>query len=101
MSAPITASYNAETRQLAVTYRGETREFPVNYDGGRYVVAYNVFSGKFKTGAKLWPLAVYFWHENSAANVQQGGFSNKGGATGLVGWWNPGSAANSQYKGKR
>lgn len=96
----INATYDEAGKTLAVTYRGETRVFPAR-DLGACVLATNVFATKFKTGAKLWPAEVALWKKSGKAAVQQGGFSNKGGATQLVGWWNPGSNVNSQYRGRR
>lgn len=93
-------TYNDETQELDVTYRGETRRFKV-WKNGNYVRAQSVFSGKFRTGSKLWPCDVTYWFDTKTANVQQGGFSNKGGAVCIVGWWEKDSASNSQHHGMR
>jgi hypothetical protein len=96
----ITGSYDEATGLVSVTYCGETRTFKGHKWEDR-VFAHSVFAAKFKTGTKLWPMDVTYWIGSGNLNIQQGGFSNKGGARGLVGWWNPESQANSQYKGQR
>lgn len=97
----ITGSYNADTKTLSVTFRGETREFTRLHDAGNWVCAFAVFGGKFRSGNKVWPMDVTFWKDSGRCNVNQGGYSNKGGACGIVGWYNPDSAYNTQHKGAR
>lgn len=99
MANNVTATLN-EDGTMAVTYRGETRTFPA-YSGGEWVCARRVFSGKFRTGQKLWPLSVTLWKQSGRAVVDQGGFSNKGGAVAFVGWWNEESTHNTEYNGAR
>lgn len=74
--------------QATVTWRGKTRTF--KYDG--YGVIYRVFSGKFPSGSKLWPLNV-----NVDGSVCSGGFANKRGAVEVVGWYVEGSEHNSRH----
>lgn len=97
----VTATYNAETQVLAVTYNGETREFKAHTIHGERATAYNVMAGKFRSGAKLWPCCVTLWFKSGNAVVEQGGFSNRGGAQQIVGWWNNDSNNNSKHNGAR
>lgn len=94
----VTAKMINETT-MEVTYRGESRQFNAYKCGDRFC-ARNVFSGKFRTGSKLWPMEVLLW-DSGNVTICSGGFSNKGGATGLVGWFNANSQYNTQHNGAR
>lgn len=88
---------DAET--MEVTYRNESRQFKAHRINDR-VYARNVFCGKFRTGSKLWPMEVIVW-DSGNVTVCNGGFSNKGGVTSLVGWYDAESKYNTQHNGAR
>jgi len=90
----ITANINAD-QTMTVTFNGEERTFDTFYGGDRFT-AFNVMSGKFKTGTKLWPLSVTLWGKSGNTVIDNGGHSNKGGVTSVVGWWNKESSQNTQ-----
>ena len=83
---------------VTITYRGESRTFPAFFSRDGRVFIRDVFSGKFRSGTKLWPLEVIIW-ESGNTTVCSGGYSNKGGATIIVGWWNEDSKADTQSGG--
>ena len=97
------ATFDVETKTMRVTFRGETREFAgCSMSPGVWASAYGVFAGKFRSGTKVWPMSVMFWFDSGKASVQSGGFSNKGGAHILVGWYDDcREEYRSQHKGAR
>lgn len=100
----VTATYNESANTMDVTYRGETRTFralPIKRgEKIERVIANNVMSAKFRSGNKLWPASVTLWASGNAV-VDTAGFSNKGGARIITGWWNDESNHNSQHNGAR
>lgn len=94
----ITATLCGE--ELAVTYRGETRTFKA-YVGKEAASASRVFGGKFKTGTKVWPLSVTCWFDSGNLNVERGGYSNKGGVSSILGWFDAESASATKSRGAR
>lgn len=100
MAYGITATHDAERGVLAIAWHGETREFKAALVAGRYVVAFRVFAGRFKTGTKLWPLGVTYWPDSGELIVEQGGYSNCRGARHLVGWWDDASPLATRHRGR-
>lgn len=99
MSKHILAVMNGD--KMAITYRGETREFEARrHPVHAMYYARSVFSGKVGfSGTKNWPVEVILWDSGNIA--LNGGFANKGKLANVVGWFNPESENNSQFKGKR
>lgn len=97
--ATFTVTYDEAAKTLTVTWRGQTRVLTASLIG-RHVYALNAFSVKFKTGTKLWPCAVCYYPPTGEYGITTGGYSNKGGATHIVGWYSEGDAHNSLTKGR-
>lgn len=92
----VNAVINAD-QSMTVSFGGESRTFDV-YNCGERFTAFAVMSGRFRTGAKLWPLSVTVWGKSGNVTIDNGGYSNKGGVRSVVGWWNADSKLNSQNR---
>lgn len=103
----IKATYNSETKMLAVTDdKGETREFPAILIGvdGSCAMSSCVFGVRYPTGAKVWPASVSLWTKTGRLVVEAGGYDRGGrsaGAINIVGWFSDVRDANkSQVSGR-
>lgn len=94
----IAATFNDADQTISVTYYGETRTFPA-YKNGKWASAGAVFSGRFRTGTKLWPVGVTVFLDTGNAQLNTAGRSNRGGVTNVVGWWTSDSGYNTRANG--
>ena len=92
----ITTTINAD-QTMTVSFLNESRTFNT-YQCADRLIAFNVMSGKFRTGTKLWPLSVTVWGKSGNTVIDNGGYSNKGGVASVVGWWNDDSKNNSHNR---
>ena len=90
------ASYNESSNKITITFRGETRDFTPRMDMGSSFWVPRVFSGKFRSGAKIWPCDIFFVKATGRLTIQPGGYSNKGGVASIVGWFNENDTQNSK-----
>ncbi len=96
-----TATYDQAANTLAITFQGETRTFSCYCVMNERVTAPSVFSGRFRTGTKRWPLSATLWFKSGNLVIDNGGFANKGGVVAITGWWDADNKANTQHKGAR
>ncbi len=85
------ATYNDQTNALEITYNGETRSFECHKSySGNELTAFCVFAGKYRTGAKVWPVGVQFDKRTGQLSTLAAGYdrgARGAGVVTLVGWW--------------
>ena len=97
----LTSTYNAAAETLEVTIynpstmRTEKRTFKA-FAIGTGAYAFNVLSGKFRMGTKLWPVPVFHNTSTGKTTLGNAGHSNKGGVMNVVGWYELDSKHNSK-----
>jgi hypothetical protein len=74
---------------VAITINGVTKEFECDK------MAFNVVATKFRTGEKVWPAHLDIL-KDGRVSVWGGGWSRKGGAKIIVGWFEEGKTYNTR-----
>ncbi len=86
------ATFNDQTNALDITHNGETRSFPCFATGynSDILISCRVFAGKYRTGAKVWPVSVQLDKRTGQLSTMAAGYGRGGRCAGvatLVGWW--------------